>query len=76
MPLPTTPTLSIFDPISGGYVNIDGGAKSNSVLLYSILVELRIMNANMQQIVNPMEDETQNLRADQSVAEPTFANVR
>lgn len=70
------PTLSILDPVSGGYVNIDGGAKSNSVLFYSILVELRTLNAQMQLLTQQNVDETQLIRADQSVAEPLFTQVR
>ena len=69
-------TLSIYDPISKGYINLDGGVASANSLRYQILVELRILNAQMQSLVNPTEDETQNLRADQSVAEPNFSSVR
>ena len=71
-----TTKLSINDPITGGFIQLDGGMQSQISVMYQMLVEMRVMNQFLQQMVNPVEDETQNQRADQSVAEPQFANVR
>jgi len=68
--------LSIFDPISNGYINLDGGASSQISVQYQMLVEQRITNALLQQIADRFTDDVQNLRADQSVAEPQFAQKR
>lgn len=68
--------LSIYDPISQGFINLDGGVLSTISVLYQILVELRTMNQFMQQVANPDVDDVATVRADQSVAEPQFTSPR
>ena len=68
--------LSIYDPITGAFINLDGGQNASISVLYQVLVELRTLNAQMQLLVAQTKDETQLIRDDQSVAEPTFAQTR
>lgn len=67
--------LSIKDPIGGGFMNVDGGASCMASMTYQILVELRILNAHMQQLVSPGQPDV-DLRADHSIANPEFAQTR
>lgn len=73
--VPPTHRLSIKDPIGGSFLNVDGGSSSIASMIYQILVELRVLNAQMQQLLAGQSDDVQNLRADQSVAEPLFAQT-
>jgi len=65
--------LAVFDPITQGYSPLDGGV--SVTLLYQILVELRVMNAQMQKLVDPNVDEVQQLRNDMT-GETSFTQVR